>query len=69
MGIAGLWLSDIVPGTFGVAPRELGLAELPNPTWVLDLAWIIPLSFAAAWMTDGAIPLPRWWPAACWSCC
>lgn len=51
VGIAGLWLSDIVPGTFGVAPRELGLAELPNPTWVLDLAWIIPLSFAAAWMT------------------
>ena len=51
LGIAGLWLSDIVPGTFGGAPRELHLSELPNPTWVLDLAWIIPLSFGAAWMT------------------
>lgn len=51
IGIAGLWLSDIVPGTFGDGPRELHLAELPNPTWVLDLAWIIPLSLGAAWMT------------------
>jgi hypothetical protein len=50
-GIAGLWLSDIVPGSFGDLPREIHLAELPNPTWVLDLAWIIPLSLGAACMT------------------
>jgi len=26
------------------------LSELPNPTWVLDLGWIIPTALAAAWM-------------------
>lgn len=50
VGIAGLWLSDIVPGSFGGSPRELHLSQLPNPTWVLDLAWVIPLSLGAAWM-------------------
>lgn len=50
VGIAGLWLSGIVPGWFGDLPRELHLAELPNPTWVFDLAWIIPLALGAAWM-------------------
>lgn len=50
LGIAGLWLSDVVPGLVGDLPREIHLAELPNPTWVLDLAWVIPLSLAAAWM-------------------
>lgn len=51
IGIAGLWLSDIVPGTFAGLPREVHLAELPNPTWVLDLGWIIPWSLGAGWMT------------------
>jgi hypothetical protein len=66
IGIAGLWLSDIVPGSFGGLPREIHLAELPNPTWVLDLAWIIPLSLGAAWMIRGVIPPPHSSPAACW---
>lgn len=50
LGIAGLWLSDIVPGSVGGLPRDLHLGELPNPTWVLDLVWIIPLALGAAWM-------------------
>jgi len=50
VGIAGLWLSDIVPALPGGLPANLHLAELPNPTWVLDLAWIIPSALAGAWM-------------------
>lgn len=50
LGIAGLWLSDVVPGLVGDLPREVHLADLPNPTWVLDLGWIIPVSIAAAVM-------------------
>jgi len=46
-GIAGLWLSDIVVGLTGGTPANLHLAGLPNPTWVLDLAWIIPVVIAA----------------------
>lgn len=56
LGVAALWLSDIVPGTFAGLPREVHLAELPNPTWVLDLAWIIPWSLAAGWMTSRRHP-------------
>jgi hypothetical protein len=49
VGIAGLWLSDIVPALLaGDLPREVHLGELPNPTWVFDLAWVIPLSIGAA---------------------
>ncbi len=47
-GVAGLWLSDIVPGLVGGLPAGVHLAELPNPTWVLDLAWIVPLAIGAA---------------------
>lgn len=34
LGMAGLWLSDIVPALPDGLPREIHLAELPNPTWV-----------------------------------
>ena len=48
-GIAGLWLSEIVPGILGLArPANLHLSGLPNPTWVLDLVWLIPWALAAA---------------------
>lgn len=50
VGIAGLWLSDIALGLTGGTPANLHLAGLPNPTWVLDLAWIIPWAFGAALM-------------------
>ncbi|MGV8966486.1 MAG: hypothetical protein ACOH2F_09415 [Cellulomonas sp.] len=50
VGITGLWLSDILPALPGGLPANLHLAELPNPTWVLDLAWIIPAAVAGAWM-------------------
>jgi len=49
IGIAGLWLSEIVPGVLGLArPANLHLSGLPNPTWVLDLIWLIPWALAAA---------------------
>lgn len=50
VGIAGLWLSDILSAVPGGLPANLHLAELPNPTWVLDLAWIIPSALAGAWL-------------------
>jgi hypothetical protein len=50
LGIAALWLSDIVVGLAGGTPANLHLAGLPNPTWVLDLAWLIPMSIGAAVM-------------------
>jgi hypothetical protein len=49
VGIAGLWLSDIVPALIASdLPTEIHLGELANPTWVIDLAWIIPLSIGTA---------------------
>jgi hypothetical protein len=49
IGVAGLWLSDVVPALIRDAlPANVFLAELPNPTWVLDLAWIVPAALAAA---------------------
>jgi hypothetical protein len=50
VGIAVLWLSDIVAALPGGLPTNIYLSELPNPTWVLDLGWIIPTALAAAWM-------------------
>jgi hypothetical protein len=50
IGIAVLWLSEIVVALPGGLPTNIHLAELPNPTWVLDLAWIIPSALAAALM-------------------
>jgi hypothetical protein len=34
----------------GGLPTNIALSELPNPTWVLDLGWIIPSALAAALM-------------------
>lgn len=48
VGIATLWLSEIVAAWPDGLPPNIHLSELPNPTWVLDLAWIIPMCLAAA---------------------
>jgi hypothetical protein len=50
VGIAVLWLSEIVVALPGGLPTNVYLSELPNPTWVLDLGWIIPTALAAALM-------------------
>jgi len=49
-GIAVLWLSEIVVALPDGLPTNIHLSELPNPTWVLDLGWIIPSALAAAMM-------------------
>jgi len=59
-GIALLWLGDIVPGLADGQPANLHLADLPNPTWVFDLAWIIPMAVGAAvllWRRHAAGPV------------
>lgn len=50
VGIAGLWLGEIVVALPDGLPANVHLAELPNPTWLLDLGWIIPMSLLAARM-------------------
>lgn len=50
VGVAGLWLSEILPALPGGLPTNIHLAELPNPTWVIDLAWIVPWGLGAAMM-------------------
>ncbi len=50
VGIAALWLSEIVVALPDGLPTNIHLSELPNPTWVLDLGWIIPTALAAAVM-------------------
>ena len=50
IGTAALWLSEIVVALPNGLPTNIDLSELPNPTWVLDLGWIIPSSLAAAVM-------------------
>jgi hypothetical protein len=50
VGIAVLWLSEIVVALPDGLPTNIHLAELPNPTWVLDLGWVIPTALAAAVM-------------------
>jgi hypothetical protein len=50
VGIAGLWLSEVVPGVIGIStPPNIHLGGLPNPTWVLDLVWLIPWALATVW--------------------
>jgi hypothetical protein len=49
-GLAALWLSEIVVALPDGLPTNIHLSELPNPTWVLDLGWIIPSALAAAVM-------------------
>jgi hypothetical protein len=48
VGTGALWLGEIVGAWPDGMPPNIHLSELPNPTWVLDLAWIIPMSLAAA---------------------
>lgn len=48
IGVGALWLSEIVGAWPDGLPANIHLSELPNPTWVLDLAWIIPMSLGAA---------------------
>jgi hypothetical protein len=50
VGIGVLWLSEIIVALPNGLPTNIHLAELPNPTWVLDLGWIIPTALAAALM-------------------
>jgi hypothetical protein len=47
IGIGALWLSEIIAAWPDGLPPNIHLSELPNPTWVLDLAWIIPMCLAA----------------------
>ena len=58
VGIAALWLSEIVAALPDGLPTNIHLSELPNPTWVLDLGWIIPSSLVVTrlWLRRG------WWP-------
>ena len=48
IGTGALWLSEIVGAWPNGLPPNIHLSQLPNPTWVLDLAWIIPMSLGAA---------------------
>jgi len=48
VGIALLWLSEIVVALPDGLPTNIHLSELPNPTWVLDLGWVIPTALAVA---------------------
>ncbi|WP_353508961.1 hypothetical protein [Intrasporangium sp.] len=48
IGTAALWLTEIIGAWPDGRPPNLHLSELPNPTWVLDLAWTIPMSLGAA---------------------
>lgn len=48
IGTGVLWLSEIVGVWPNGMPPNIHLSDLPNPTWVLDLAWIIPMSLGAA---------------------
>jgi len=48
VGIAVLWLSEIVAALPDGLPTNVHLSGLPNPTWVLDLGWVIPTALAAA---------------------
>ena len=50
VGIAALWLSEIVAALPDGLPTNIHLSELPNPTWVLDLGWIIPSALVTAVM-------------------
>ena len=60
VGIAGLWLSEIVPGILGLStPPNIHLGGLPNPTWVLDLVWLIPWALATAWQLSSRHPAAR----------
>lgn len=48
LGIGLLWLSEIIAAWPDGLPPNIHLSQLPNPTWVLDLAWVIPQALGAA---------------------
>ena len=48
VGIAGLWLSELLAAFPGGKPASNLVYDLPSPTYVLDLAWVIPMALAAA---------------------
>jgi len=48
VGIAGLWLSELLAAFPGGMPASNLVYDLPSPTYVLDLAWVIPMALAAA---------------------
>jgi len=50
VGIGLLWLLEIVAALPNGLPTNIHLSELPNPTWVIDLGWVIPTALAAASM-------------------
>jgi hypothetical protein len=47
-GIAGLWLSELLAAFPGGKPVSILVYDLPSPTYVLDLAWVIPMALASA---------------------
>lgn len=47
LGIGGVWLSEILAAFPAGRPASNLVADLPSPTYVLDLAWIIPMALAA----------------------
>lgn len=50
VGIAGVWLGEIVAAYPDGQPASNLVYDMPSPTYVLDLAWLIPVSLAAAWL-------------------
>lgn len=48
VGIGALWLGEVIAAWPDDLPPNIHLSELPNPTWVLDLAWLLPMCLAAA---------------------
>lgn len=56
VGIGLLWLSEILAALPNGLPTNIHLSELPNPTWVIDLGWVIPTALAAASMLRRGLP-------------
>jgi len=54
-----VWLADILPALPGGLPQRRFAYDLPNPVYVLDLAWLIPLVLTTAvllWRAHPAAP-------------
>ena len=50
LGIAALWLSEILAAFPDGQPASNLVYDMPSPTYVLDLAFVIPLALAGAWL-------------------
>jgi hypothetical protein len=50
VGMTGLWLSEIIVALPDGQPASNQVYDMPSPTYVLDLAWLIPLALGSAWM-------------------